>query len=244
MQGSFDLFTLVFIALAVFVAWRLRSVLGTKTGHEQPPRDVFGRNPPQAEAPRKDAAGKDLPAKDGNVIRLPNAPANDVAAEPPFRWTGLAQPGSAVASGLDAIAREERGFDAAAFMGGAKAAYEMIVLAFARGDRKTLKDLLSKDVFEDFDQAVSERESRGESAETTFVSMDKAEILAAELRGKLGMITVKFSPKLISCVRDKAGKVVDGSAETVVDLSETWTFSRQLGSRDPAWTLVATEADA
>jgi predicted lipid-binding transport protein (Tim44 family) len=120
----------------------------------------------------------------------------------------------------------------------------MIVLAFARGDRKTLKDLLSKDVFEDFDQAVSERESRGESAETTFVSMDKAEILAAELRGKLGMITVKFSPKLISCVRDKAGKVVDGSAETVVDLSETWTFSRQLGSRDPAWTLVATEADA
>jgi predicted lipid-binding transport protein (Tim44 family) len=175
---------------------------------------------------------------------LPNAPANDATAAPPFAWTGFALPGTPVAAGLDAIAREERGFDAAGFVGGAKAAYEMIVLAFAKGDRQTLKGLLAKDVYEDFDQAISERESRGETAETTFVSMDKAEIMMAEARGRTGFVTVKFSPKLISAVRDKSGKVVDGSAESVVDLSETWTFSRQLGSRDPAWTLVATEAGA
>jgi predicted lipid-binding transport protein (Tim44 family) len=234
MQGSFDLFTLVFAALAIFVAWRLRSVLGTKTGNEQPPRDVFGRGPQQGQPPA---------AEGGNVIRLPQAPANDTA-EKPFAWAGIAQPGSAAAAGLDAIARAERGFDAKTFLAGAAAAYEMIVIAFARGDRKTLKGLLSKDVYEDFDQAVSEREGRGETAETTFVSMDKAEITAAEVRGPQSFVTVRFSPKLINATRDKSGKVIEGSAESVVDVSETWTFSRQLGARDPAWTLVATEAGA
>jgi predicted lipid-binding transport protein (Tim44 family) len=237
MQGSFDLFTLVFVALAVFVAWRLRSVLGTKTGHEQPPRDIFGRNPPPA-------SGQPGQADGGNVIRLPGAPANDLSADKPFAWAGFAEPGTPVAAGLDAIAREERGFDIAGFVAGAKGAYEMIVLAFARGDRKTLKDLLSKEVYDDFDQAIGEREGRGETAETTFVSMDKAQIVSAEARGKTGFVTVKFSPKLISAVRDKSGAVIDGSAEAVVDVSETWTFSRQLGSRDPSWTLVATEAGA
>ncbi len=231
MQGSFDIFTLIFIALAVFVAWKLRSVLGTKTGHEQPPTDVFQKKP-----------AVQAPASEGNVIRLPGAAANDAGAEQPFRWAGVAEPGSPVAAGLDAIAREERDFDAAAFLEGSKAAYEMIVQSYARGDRKTLKGLLSKDVFDDFDHAITEREKRSETAETTFVSMSKADVTAAEVRGKMAMVTVKFSPKLISVVRSKAGEVVDGSAEAVVDVTETWTFSRQLGSRDPTWTLVATES--
>jgi predicted lipid-binding transport protein (Tim44 family) len=234
---NFDILTIVFLGLAIFVIIKLRSVLGQRTGHERP-RDLFP--PRQAENPPSAA-----PDNASNVIPMPHVQRETAApADPAARLAGIAAPDSPAHRGLSEIMAQDPSFDPAEFVGGAKAAYEMIVLAFARGDRKTLKDLLSKDVFEDFDQAVSERESRGESAETTFVSMDKAEILAAELRGKLGMITVKFSPKLISCVRDKAGKVVDGSAETVVDLSETWTFSRQLGSRDPAWTLVATEADA
>ncbi len=230
---QFDLFTLVFIALAVFVAWKLRSVLGQKTGHEQPPADIF-----QKKAPAPPAGGE------GNVIRLPGAAANDAGPEQPFRWAGLAAPGSPVATGLDAIAREERGFDAKGFLEGSKAAYEMIVLSFARGDRKALKGLLSKEVFEDFDAAIAERERKGEVAETTFVSMDKAEIVAAELRAKTAMVTVKFSPKLISSVKNKAGELVDGSADTVIDVSETWTFSRPVGARDPNWILVATEAGA
>ena len=231
MQGSFDIFTLVFIALAVFVAWKLRSVLGTKTGHEQPPGDIFQKKPTGPP-----------PASEGNVIRLPGAAANDAGAEQPFRWTGITEPGSQIAAGLDAIAREERDFDASAFLEGSKSAYEMIVQSYARGDRKTLKGLLSKEVFEDFEQAITEREKRSEVAETTFVSMSKAEITAAEVRAKMGMVTVRFSPKLISVVRNKAGEVVDGSADAVVDVTETWTFSRQLGSRDPTWTLVATES--
>lgn len=231
MQGSFDIFTLVFLALAVFVAWKLRSVLGQKTGHEQPPTDIFQKK----QAP---------PVKsEGNVIRLPGAPANDSVADQPFRWTGVAAPGSAVAAGLDAIAREERGFDAAGFLEGSKAAYEMIVMSFAKGDRKTLKGLLSKDVFEDFDHAIAEREKRNETADTTFVSMEKAEMIAAEVKGKMALVTMRFSPKLISSVKNAAGEIVEG-ADTVVDVTETWTFSRQLGARDPNWLLVATEAGA
>jgi predicted lipid-binding transport protein (Tim44 family) len=231
MQGSFDIFTLVFLALAVFVAWKLRSVLGQKTGHEKPPGDIFAK---KNEAPPS-AVGE------GNVIRMPGAATRD--AEQPFRWAGIASPGSPQAAGLDAIAQQERGFDARGFVEGSKAAYEMIVMSFARGDRAALKGLLSKEVFEDFDQAITEREKRSEIAETTFVSMDKTELVSAEVKGKMGFMTVRFSPKLISTVKDSAGKIVEG-AETVVDVTETWTFSRQLGSRDPNWLLVATEAGA
>ncbi len=227
-----DIFTLVFLALAVFVAWRLRSVLGTKTGHEKPPEWLPRSGKPSAPQ-----------ASEGNVIRLPNAPAND-GAPPPFRWAGVTTPGTPVADGFDAIAREEPGFDANEFVAGAKAAYEMIVMSFARGDRKTLKGLLSKEVYEDFEHEIAQRESRKETAETTFVSMQKAEITAAELRGRMAFVTVRFQPKLISAVRDASGAVVDGSAEQVVDVAETWTFSRQLGARDPNWLLVATEAGA
>ncbi len=233
MQGSFDIFTLVFLALAVFVAWKLRSVLGQKTGHEKPPGDVFPRKPPPSQVPGE-----------SNVIRMPGAAANDPAASESFRWQGVTEPGGSVASGLDQIAREESDFDAREFVEGSKAAYEMIVMSFARGDRKALKGLLSREVFDDFDQAITEREKRNETAETTFVSMEKAEMTAAEVKGKMGFLTMRFSPKLITAVKDSAGKVVDGSTEAVVDVTETWTFSRQLASRDPNWLLVATEAGA
>jgi predicted lipid-binding transport protein (Tim44 family) len=236
MQGSFDIFTLVFLALAVFVAWKLRSVLGQKTGHEKPPGDIFQKKNQMPPAAQGDTQGA------SNVIKLPGAAAREPAAEPTFRWAGVATPGSPQAAGLDAIAREERDFDAQGFMAGSKAAYEMIVMSFARGDRKTLKGLLSKEVFDDFDQDITEREKRSETVETTFVSMDKAELVSAEVKDKAGFVTVRFSPKLISIVKDSTGKIIDGE-QAVVDVSETWTFSRQLGSRDPNWLLVATEAD-
>jgi predicted lipid-binding transport protein (Tim44 family) len=238
MQDSLDVTTIIFIALAVFVVWRLRSVLGQKTGHEQPPVDPFARRaPPDAAAPS--AAARD------NVVRLPTngaerPPAADVP--PAERWAGIAEPGSSVAAGLDQIDKAEPGFDARGFLEGAKTAYEMTVLAFAQGDRKTLKNLLSKEVYEGFERAISEREKRGEKAETTFVSLDKAEITGVELRGRVGQVTVRFLSKLITATRDAAGKVIDGDPEAVVDVTDVWTFARPLASRDPNWQLVATEA--
>ena len=212
MQNSFDMTTLVFLALAVFVAWKLRSVLGQKTGHERPPTDPFARRDTSAQRPDQPNA----PAADGkrdNVIRLPGA-ANDPAANAApaaDRWKGIAPAGSPIATGIEAVLAQEPSFDPQAFLAGAKAAYETIVTAFARGDRKTLKGLLAKEVYEGFEQAITDRESRGEKAESSFVSIDKAEITGVDVKGKTGQVTISFVSQLISVVRDAKGEVIDGS---------------------------------
>jgi predicted lipid-binding transport protein (Tim44 family) len=238
MQDSLDVTTIIFLALAAFVIWRLRSVLGQKTGREQPP--VMRREPPP---PARQEPGSPEP---GNVVRLPGAAAgraNGSGAElAPDRWKGVAEPGSAVATGLDEIAKVEPGFDARGFIEGAKMAYEMIVTAFAQGDRKTLKNLLSRDVYEGFDRAIGEREKRGEKAETTFVSIDKAEIVGVEVCNQVAHMMVRFVSQLITATRNAEGAVVDGSPEAVVEVTDVWTFARPIGSRDPNWQLVATEA--
>jgi predicted lipid-binding transport protein (Tim44 family) len=240
MQDSFDITTLIFLGLAVFVIWRLRSVLGQKTGAERPPFDPFSRRDSSARP------GQGAPSDGDNVVRLPGAPGAEraaaAAAPSADRWQGIAEPGTRIAEGLDAIARAEPGFDAPALLGGAKAAYEMIVIAFAHGDRRTLKDLLSKEVYEGFDRAIADREKRGEKVETTFVSIDKAEIAGVEVRGSHAQVVLRFQSKLITATRDASGKVVDGSPDAVVDVTDVWTFARTLGSRDPNWILVATEA--
>jgi predicted lipid-binding transport protein (Tim44 family) len=238
MQDSFDITTIIFLALAVFVIWRLRSVLGQRTGHEKPPLDPFSRREPPA---RPGAI-----TESDNVVKLPSAGADRAAAaaaEPRAdRWKGIAEPETPVARGLDAIVRQEPAFDVRTFLEGAKMAYEMIVTAFAQGDRKSLKGLLSKDVYEGFERAIGERERRGEKAETTFVSIDRADIEGVEVKGRVAQVTVRFLSKLITATRDAQGRVVDGSPEAVVDVTDVWTFARALGSRDPNWQLVATEA--
>ncbi len=239
MQDSFDITTLIFIVLAIFVVWRLRSVLGQKTGSEQPPLDPISRRDPPLR-PNTASADQD------NVVRLPGAngarPTIDATATAAERWKGFAEPGTAMARALDEIARAEPSFDAASFIEGAQSAYEMIVSAFAQGDRKTLKDLLSREVYEGFERAITEREQRGEKVETTFVSVDKAEITGAEVQSKTAQLSLRFLSKLITVTRDAADHVVDGSPDTVVDVTDVWTFERVLGSRDPNWKLVATEA--
>lgn len=236
MQDSFDITTLIFIVLAVFVIWRLRSVLGQKTGNEQPPFDPLSRRDANLR-PGNPAAEQD------NVVRLPGANGTRPAEAPPAeRWKDIAEPGTPMSQALTEIARIEPSFDANGFLEGAKAAYEMIVTAFAQGDRRTLKDLLSREVYEGFERAIGERERRGEKVETTFVSIDKAEMAGAEVQGKQAQIVVRFLSKLITATRDAGGVVVDGSPEAVVNVTDVWTFARTLGSRDPNWLLVATEA--
>ncbi len=243
MQNSFDMTTLVFLALAVFVAWKLRSVLGQKTGHEQPPKDPFARR--EAPPMRPDQAQPAEAAKRDNVIRLPGAAGETAATLPAAeRWKDIAPPESPIIAGIEAIARQEPGFDPHDFLNGAKAAYETIVTAFARGDRKTLKGLLAKEVYDGFEQAITDREKRNEKAESSFVSIDKAEITNVDVKGKTAQMTIAFVSQLISVTRDAQGNVVDGSADAVSEVNDIWTFSRQLGSRDPNWLLVATESGA
>jgi len=234
MRDVFDIYTIIFLALAVFIFLRLRSVLGQRTGRERPPYDPY--------------SGRDAvrtPAND-KVVALPtrNADATQPAeAEVPGdRWKGIAESGSPVAAGLDAIVAVDRNFDPADFLTGARAAYEMIVTAFAEGDRRSLKNLLSRDVYEGFEAAIGEREKRGETAETRFVSIDQAEIVGAEMRGRNAQVTVRFVSKLVSVTRDRTGAVIEGNAEGVTDVTDVWTFARDMSSRDPNWKLVATEA--
>jgi predicted lipid-binding transport protein (Tim44 family) len=165
-----------------------------------------------------------------------------VEATPAERWKGVAEPGSSVAAGLDAIAAADPSFDAKHFLAGAKQAYEMIVTAFAEGDQRTLKNMLSRDVYEGFEAAIREREGRGEAVESRFVSIDKADIVGAELRGRTAHVTVRFVSQLVSVTRDRAGAVVDGSPDKVTDVTDVWTFARDAQARDPNWKLVATEA--
>jgi predicted lipid-binding transport protein (Tim44 family) len=186
-------------------------------------------------------------ATNDNVVTLPGRSAETTqktveVAEPAERWKGIAEAGSAVARGLDSIAREDKTFDVKHFVAGARAAYEMIVLAYAEGDRRTLKNLLSREVYDGFETAIRGREAKGETVETRFVAIDKSDIGGAELRGRAAHVTIRFVSQLISVTRDKAGNVIEGNPEKVTDVTDVWTFARDLSSRDPNWKLVATEA--
>jgi len=235
MGDLFDIYTIIFLALAVFIFLRLRSVLGQRTGRERPPYDPYSAR----EAAR--------PSTNDNVVTLPPRPADAAPkpaadAEAAERWKDIAEPGSAAAVGLDAVLAQDPAFDPQHFLTGARAAYEMIVTAYAQGDRRTLKNLLSKDVYDGFETAIKERETRGEKAETRFVSIDKADIAGAEVKGKTAQVTVRFVSQLVSVTRDRDGNVIDGSPDKVTDVTDVWTFARDLSSRDPNWKLVATEA--
>jgi predicted lipid-binding transport protein (Tim44 family) len=236
MHEPLDITTIIFALLAVFVVWKLRSVLGTRTGNEKQRDRTFSPRPEEARQP--------LPG--GNVIRLPGAPIADAGPAAPSqpaadRWKDIVEPDSRAIPGLDAIAAAEAGFDARAFLAGAKSAYEMIVIAFAKGDRGTLRRLLADDVYESFSHAIGDREGRGDRVDMTFVSLEKVAIDDAQVKGSAAQITVRFLSKLITATYDKAGAVIDGSPERVVDMTDIWTFARELGSRDPNWRLVATE---
>jgi predicted lipid-binding transport protein (Tim44 family) len=234
----FDIYTIIFLALAVFIFLRLRSVLGQRTGRERPPYDPYSA---------RDAVRSPATDKVVTLTPRPAEPASTprpVEATPPStdRWKDVAESGSGVAAGLDAIAAADPSFDAKHFVTGARAAYEMIVTAFAEGDRRQLRSLLSREVYDGFDAAITEREGRGETAETRFVSIDGSTITSAELRTRTAQITIRFVSKLISATRGRTGNVIEGNAEKVTDVTDVWTFARDVSARDPNWKVVATEA--
>jgi predicted lipid-binding transport protein (Tim44 family) len=239
MRDVFDIYTIIFLALAVFIFLRLRSVLGQRTGRERPPYDPYSAREPVRPATEKVVALPTSRPAEGSAPK-PAEPAE--AATPAERWKGVAEPGSPLAAGFDAIVGTDPSFDPKHFVAGARTAYEMIVNAYAEGDRRTLRNLLGREVYDGFDAAIGEREKRSETVESRFVSVDECDITAAELRGKNAQLTVKFQSKLVSATRDKNGNVIDGNAERVSDVTDVWTFARDISSRDPNWKLVATEA--
>jgi predicted lipid-binding transport protein (Tim44 family) len=233
-----DIYTIIFLALAVFIFLRLRSVLGQRTGSERPPYDRAAPNVVQ----RTQDNNNVVPIPGAVIDQAPQAPSADVA--PADRWKGVAEPGTPLAAGLDAIAAQDSSFDPRHFISGARSAYEMIVLAFANGDRRALKDLLSSEVYDSFETVIKDREKHEQKTETRFVSIDKAELVGAEARDRAAQLTVRFVSQMISVTRDKTGAIVDGNPDKVADITDVWTFARDTSSRDPNWKLVGTGSAA
>jgi predicted lipid-binding transport protein (Tim44 family) len=239
MSEVFDIYTLLFLVLAVVIFIRLRGVLGRRTGNERPPYDPYTRpDDKQAQSP------------EGTVVVLPQGrkgkPQAEKTAGPSQedideRLERYATKGSPLGKSLTALIKIEPSFDPGQFLEGAKAAYEMVVGAFADGDEKTLKQLLGKDVLDGFMRAIDERESRGETLESTLVGIDKADILESEIKDQQAFVTLKFVSELISVTRDVDGDVIDGDPKKVREVTDIWTFVRDIASRNPNWKLVATE---
>jgi predicted lipid-binding transport protein (Tim44 family) len=232
MSGFFDVYSIIFLIIAVVIFMRLGSVLGRRTGNEPSPYD------PRVKPP---AAG----ARNDNVVALPGRerhPATQTDAPDLEPLSRYAAPGTPLHEGLVALAKATPDFDPEHFLAGARVAYEMIVTAFAQGDRTTLGNLLASDVYDGFVSAIADRESRGEVAELTFVGIEESRITAVELEGSSARVSIRFVAELITCTRDNEGKVIEGDPSDVQTIRDAWTFARDLESHDPNWKLVATES--
>lgn len=230
-MGSNDFITLFFLVAAVLIFLQLRSVLGRRTGNEKQPFDPYSAR----------EAAKAPAADDGKVVTLPRREMTD--EEKFSEIDGMAKPGTSLNESLRQLLKLDPTFKPKEFLNGARMAYEMIVMAFADGDRKTLKNLLSKEVYEGFDAAITEREARGEVVKSTFVGIDKADITHANVNGTEEQVTVRIVSQLISATFDKEGTLVEGDQENVADVTDIWTFARDARSRDPNWKLIATESE-
>jgi len=181
----------------------------------------------RAEAPPGDKSGD-------NVVGLGN---RNPAAPPPVVG---GTPPDAVAAGLERIRTADPGFDPAQFLEGARFAFEMVVAAFAAGDKDRLRPLLSDDVYQPFAAAIDERTAAGETLETRIIALKRLDITEAGLAGRLARVTVKFVSDQINMLRAHDGSVVDGDPDHAIEKTDFWSFARDTRSSDPNWVLVAT----
>lgn len=204
--------------VAGVVLFRLYMVLGRRTGNE-PPRQT-----------RLGAGGI---AKD-NIVPLPERPA---------RAETLDKPADPIARGLLDIQLADRKFDEAHFMTGAKAAYELVVTGFARGDRAALRPLLSDEVYAAFDSVIRERERKKQKVEFTFVGFGEVKITEAALKKRQAEITISFAVNHILATLGADGTVIEGDPKAVHTVNDVWTFSRDVRASDPNWLIIATHGD-
>ena len=234
MDEFFDLPTLIVIGLAIIILFRLRSVLGTRTGNERSPLE---RRNESAARPGEDTV---VPLRPKPIEAPTDEQAERHARKLQSEIEQHAGGNEALASGLTAIAAADSTFGPKSFLEGAKAAYEMVVTAFAQGDRKTLRMLLDKEVYDGFEQAIIDREAAGHTVDFTFVGLPKVEISGAELDKRNALVTVSYEAEVVSATRDADGGLVEGNADQVKTIADEWTFARNPRSRDPNWKLVAT----
>jgi predicted lipid-binding transport protein (Tim44 family) len=215
---------IVILALvALFIGLRLYSVLGERTGHEQP--ILKPADPEQAEArlePRTAAqtSGLATPTESDDLSYLPTA-----------------------GPGVRALLAAEPSFDVARFLDGSKAAYRLILEAFWKGDVETMRPYVDQHVFETFAAAVEQRKKDGLVLDNRLVAIDQAVIVGAEIERSVAMVTVRFEADIAAVTRNAAGEVIAGSLSDAVQTRDRWTFRRDISTRDPNWLLVETDEE-
>ncbi len=205
---------LILAAVTVFLVLRLKNVLGTKTGHEKPPKPVFQSKSAERESPAENA---EAPALDDS------GPLSSVFAK---------------------MQEVEPGFSPDSFANGAKGAYEMLLMAFENGEKATLQKFLSPDVYQGFAQVIDERANAGLTVDARFVGLREAELVDARFdeEDRVAEIEMKFVGELVTVVRDKEHRIVEGDPNEIRREYDQWTFGRKMGSSDPNWLLIATGA--
>ena len=241
MSETFDIYTLLFLVLAVVIFLRLRNVLGRRTGSERPPYDPYSARDAQHNGNKSSSRDKVVPLPRAGKANQPSDSGRNLE-DFEERIKDVAPAGSPLSENLLAIAKTDPTFDPLQFIKGAKTAYEMIVMAFAEGNKRALKPLLNRDVYDRFSTVISDREAKGEIVDSSFVGIDKTSIIDAELKSRTAQITVKFVSELITAVRNRAGEVIEGDPKKIREVTDIWTFAREITSRDPNWKLIATES--
>lgn len=203
--------------VAAFILLRLRSKLGEHSEHDKFPPPAANGGP--ARQPTYNA--EPLP-EETTVV--------DLEGDPALRHTFMD------------IRRQDSSFDVGQFLEGAQQAYSMILEAFWSGDRETLRNFLDDSVYGQFEAAITSREAGELTLENRIVDIDSAKVTTADFANKIAELTVQFKSEIIAVTRDKDGNVIEGDVSDVVEMNDSWTFSRNVKSRDPRWTLVATRA--
>ena len=209
---------LVLAAIAVFLIVRLRNVLGTRDGYEPPPKADNA-------SLRSSAEIIDLQA---------DAFDNDIHDH--------VEPGNPAAEALTEMKQVEPSFLVGPFLSGAKAAYEMILMAFERGDLSDVRDFLAPEVAEAFDAVIEDRKNRNLITDANYLGTRETMLAAAQFDSSSGHaeISVRFVSEMMLTVRNAAGEIVEGDNKSARKQRDTWTFARQMGQNDPNWRLVAT----
>ena len=221
---SLDL--LLFAAIAAFLVFRLRNVLGRRMGNDRSPFGSGENSEDKPQVSEENANGQ-------NVVALP-----DRQSEDPF----IDQSQGEFGENLRKIRKADSSFNSSAFVEGSRAAFEIIITSYANGDSESLRPLLSDEVYDKFSGAISARAANGQVIEMTLVGIQSREIIEASMDGSVAFVTNKFVTEQIEVTKDLAGEVVDGDPVRVTTVTDIWTFARNTRSRNPNWTLVATEA--
>ena len=223
MSEGFAYIDILFFAMvAAFIAFRLRSVLGRKTGHERRRTGGFG--------------DVQSGANPDNVVPIGDHGAAMTEIDPAIAALGEGD----VKDGLTKIRETDQLFDLGEFLSGGRLAFEMIVDAYAAGDKTVLQPLLADQVFRGFARAIDERVAVEQTLDTQLLAVSEPEVIEADLVDGAARVTLRFESEQVNVVRDRDGKVVEGDPQAAESIIDLWTFERDTKSSDPNWTLVET----